>query len=210
MNKPICLLGNGSQANEAESYLTSDLIVGCRAVSRQYIKDSDSTLVDIQNPPTRYKALPAVAAVGTPDLRRELINTWPGKEYINVISDRAYIGEGVVIGAGSIIAPHATITTNVNIGNHVIINIGATISHDCVIGDFVTISPGVNIAGNVELGNGVFVGIGAVISNGIKIATGCVIGAGAAIIHDITEPNSVVVGVPGKVHKTNEGWLREI
>jgi acetyltransferase-like isoleucine patch superfamily enzyme len=78
------------------------------------------------------------------------------------------------------------------------------------VGSFVTISPGVHIAGKVTIGDGVFIGIGASISNGVRIAAGSVIGAGAVVLEDVTAENSVMVGVPAKLVKNNEGWLSEI
>jgi acetyltransferase-like isoleucine patch superfamily enzyme len=48
------------------------------------------------------------------------------------------------------------------------------------------------------------------ISNGVKIASGCVIGAGAVVLDSINVKNSVVLGMPAKAIKENDGWLREI
>lgn len=113
-----------------------------------------------------------------------------------IISKHATINEGTVIMAGAILNP------DVAIGKHCIINTAAVIEHDCIIDDFVHISPNASLAGGIQVGEGTQVGIGATVIQGIKIGKWCVIGAGAVIIKDIPD-NSVVVGNPGKIIKTN-------
>lgn len=204
----IGLLGDGGQADEAESYLKPDLSVSFRAVSQQYM-DTHSK-INLEAPPDHLKSVRVIAAIGSPALRKEMVAKWPGENYYTLIADRAHVNSMAKIGVGTIIAPMAVIAPNVVIGKHVLVNIGATISHDTRLGDYVTISPGVHIAGKVEIGEGVFVGIGAAISNNVKIAAGSVIGAGAVVLDDIIDENSVVVGMPGKVIRKNDSWLREV
>ncbi len=205
----IGLLGNGGQADEIESYLDENYHVIFRAVSKNYLdNNSASTLIDIAD--GTHSGEKVIGAVGAPLLRKEMIEQWQGDSYETVIDKSAVVKQSTAVGRGSVIAAGAVITTNVKIGSHVLINIGASISHDSVIGDFVSISPGARIAGKVTIGDGVFVGIGAVISNGVSIAAGSVIGAGAVVLEDIIEENSVAVGVPAKVIKRNNTWLREV
>lgn len=207
MNTVIGLLGSGGQADEITSYL-EDVEVGFRAVDSEYLDPSDHDLIDIRS--KEQTRLPVVVAVGAPALKKKMVDTWPGTTYFSLVSERAYVDDGTRVGEGAVVAPGATVTTNVAIGKHALINIGVTVSHDCKIGDFVTISPGVHIAGKVTIGDGVFIGIGASVSNGVTIASGSVIGAGAVVLEDVTEENSIVVGVPAKTVKRNEGWLSEI
>lgn len=206
----VGILGAGGQAREVEQYLDDQGIKPTFfAVDAEYVGDSPGR-IDILSP-TEFEAVtPVIAAIGAPEVRRQLVKEWKGGEFYTVIANEAYVGESVTIGEGSIIAPRAVLTASIEVGSHVIVNVGATISHDCVIGDFATISPGAHVAGSVELGPGVFVGIGATISNGVKVAEGSVIGAGAVVIKDVVEKNSVVVGVPGGVIRINEGWLSEV
>ena len=52
------------------------------------------------------------------------------------------------------------------------------------------------------------IGIKSVILNGAKIGKGCIIGAGAVVPENAVIPDySLVVGVPGKVIKTNPAFL---
>lgn len=204
----IGILGAGGQADEAESYLKDDQEVIFRAVSKRYLANPSSNLIDIES--LDYKDTPVVVAVGAPALRKKMTEDWSGNKYLVLVSDKAFVDDGASIGKGTVVAPGVVITTNVVIGDHVLINVGSTISHNCIIGNFATISPGVHIAGSVGIGEGVFIGIGATISNNVKIAAGSVIGAGTVVLEDITIENSVVVGTPGRVIKTNKGWLSEI
>ncbi|HZL08158.1 MAG TPA: acetyltransferase [Candidatus Dormibacteraeota bacterium] len=209
MNQAVGLLGSGGQADEVESYLGQDQEVVFRAVSSGYLDGKAANQIDIAQPGERQD-IPVIAALGAPDLRRDMVGQWPFDNYCTVIAEEARVDGKAKIGEGTVIAPMAVVTTNAVIGKHVIINIGATINHDAQIGDYVTISPGVHIAGRVKIGDGVFIGIGASIGNNVSVAAGSVIGAGAVVIEDITAENSVAVGIPAKVIKQNEGWLREI
>lgn len=201
------ILGNGNQANEAQSYSVGNVVM-FRAVDSEYLNEDAS--VDVSNPSEYQMTTPVVAAIGAPGARREMIEKWPGREYVDVVSPHAIVDSSVKFEGGCIVAPGAILTTDIEISKHTIINIAATISHNCSIGEYVTVSPGVHIAGNVVLGDGVFVGIGAVLSNDVKVASGVVIGAGAIVIEDIDEENSVYAGLPAHKIGQNEGWLYEI
>ena len=117
-----------------------------------------------------------------------------------------------MIGEGGIIAPNVVVTTEVQIGRHVLVNIATSIQHNSVLGDFCTIGPGVRIGGHVSLGDGVLVGIGAIISNNVTVASGVVIAAGAVVPPhtNLDTENGVYVGVPTRLIKTNKEWLNEI
>jgi len=199
----------GGQADEAESYLVNSE-VDFFALSEKYIQEDKPQQINIVNPSEYQKTLSVVAAIGSPAVRKSMVQQWPGERYFTIRASMSYIDKSAKIGDGSIIAPYAVITTNVEIGQHCIVNITASISHNSTLGNYVTVSPGARIAGNVKLGDGVFVGIGAVISNGLKIASGSVIGAGAVVVKDVLEENSVLVGIPAKVIKHSDGWLYEV
>lgn len=211
MSNPIGILGSGGQAREVESACSSqEIAVMFKAVSVEYIESGHSREIDIIHPTDKQKQTPIISAVGSPLLRKQMINIWPGKDYATIVDVTAIVGLNSTIGEGSFIAPGAVITTNVKIGDHVFVNIGATISHDTVLGDYTTISPGVNIAGNVRIGEGSFIGIGAVIKNGVSIASGVVVGAGAVVLGDILEDYSVFAGIPARKIGQNTNWLRDI
>ncbi len=107
---------------------------------------------------------------------------------------RISIGEGSIIGAGSVL------TTGITLGKHVLINLNVTVGHDTVIGDFASIMPGVNLAGHVELGKEVLIGSGANVLNNMTVGHSSIIGAGAVVNRNIPAA-TVAAGVPARVIK---------
>lgn len=202
----IVLLGAGSQAREAASYLPTGTEVFW-AVTPDYLDAGARDQIDLNSPSPADRESWALAAVGAPALRRDLVAAWPGDRFVTVVSPAAYVDSSCTIGAGSVIAPGAVLTVDVVVGEHCQVNIGATLSHDVTLSSFVTIGPGAHVAGGVRLGDGVFVGVGASISNDLTIAPGVVVGAGATVLEDVATPNAVVAGVPARVVKVRDGWL---
>jgi len=99
----------------------------------------------------------------------------------------AQIGEGTVLGYGGI----------------------GTVIHDrAVIGKNVIISQNVTIGGTSKkygvpiIGDNCQIAAGAIILGPIKIGNNCIVGANAVVLTDIPD-NSVVVGVPAKIIKSN-------
>lgn len=115
----------------------------------------------------------------------------------------ASVGQDVVIGEGSCLAPGSTMTTRIRFGRHGILNVHASISHDCVVGEFANINPGATLCGNVTLGKGCNIGAGATVIEKISIGDWSTIGAGAVVIQNIP-PHATAVGVPARVIKTGK------
>lgn len=207
MTETFGLLGGGSQADETEEYALPGA-VAFRAVTSEYLLKTDR-YVDIATAAPELLAVPVVAAVGAPGLRRRLVSLWSGVHFHTIVAPGAVVGRSARVGAGCVVAPGAVVTYNATLGNHVLVNVGATVSHATVLGDYVTVSPGANIAGDCVVGDGVFVGIGAVVSHGVRIAPGTVLGAGAVVVSDITEPG-VYVGVPAQRLRDTDGWIEHL
>lgn len=126
--------------------------------------------------------------------------------YTTLVHPRAWVGEYVAIGAGSIVCAGALITTDIRIGRHVHVNIGATVGHDAVLDDFVTLNPGVSVSGNVALGYGVEVGTGSVLIPHVRVDEWSIIGAGSTVVRSLAA-NVTAVGAPARVIKVREhGW----
>lgn len=140
-----------------------------------------------------------VGSLGDATLRRRLFDFGlaHGLEAINVIhpnaviSERAQLGRGVQVLAGSII------NAGTELGDNVLINTGAIIEHDCLIEDDVHVATGAKLAGTVRVGRGAHIGAGASIRHKITIGAGAVVGVGAAVVKDVP-PLTVVVGVPAR------------
>lgn len=118
--------------------------------------------------------------------------------FATIINPRVLIHEFMSVGEGSIIYEGAIITSNVEIGNHVLISPKCGIGHDSIIKDYVSLLWNVNISGADIIEEGVLIGSGATVIQNKVIGQGSTIGAGSVVISDIPT-GSTVVGVPGKV-----------
>lgn len=111
-----------------------------------------------------------------------------------IISPRASLNAGCVIGAGAIIASQTRLCSGV------LLNRGANIGHDNTIEAFATIGPGATLAGGVHVGTGAYVGVGAVVRDHLAIGTGAVVAAGAVVVKPV-EAHTLVAGCPAVVLK---------
>lgn len=140
-------------------------------------------------------------AVGSPNAKKKIVDKLIGKANIffpnlihpTVVYDKRY----TAMGQGNIICSHASLTTNIKLGNFVHINLNCTVGHDTNIGNFVTASPGANISGNVTIEDLVYLGTNSIIIEKKKIEKNVIIGAGTVVIKDILEAGTYV-GMPAK------------
>ena len=157
-----------------------------------------------------YDELDVVVAVGDPAGRQRIVDrlgSLPNIQFPSVVHPKAWIGNRVVLGIGTIVLAGVVITTDVELGAHTHVNVLSSVSHDTRIGSFCTLGPGVNIAGRVKIGDRVQIGTGASIIPCVEIGDDCVIGAGAAVIHSI--PAAVTaVGVPARVRGQRDPTLQ--
>jgi sugar O-acyltransferase (sialic acid O-acetyltransferase NeuD family) len=106
------------------------------------------------------------------------------------------------IGAGAILCPFVTVTSNAKIGRFFHANLYSYIAHDCVIGDFVTFAPGVKCNGNVIVEDHAYIGTGACIVQGkkdapVRIGKGAFIGMGSVVTKSVP-PQTKVFGNPAR------------
>lgn len=111
------------------------------------------------------------------------------------VSPLAQLGQGVFVGAKSVIASGACL------GDHVFVNRGVTVGHDTHIGSFSRIQPGANVGGLSRIGSSVTIAIGATLLERLVVGNGATVGAGAVAIDDVPD-GALVLGVPAKFKKT--------
>ena len=95
------------------------------------------------------------------------------------VSSFVSLGEGIAVGALSVITACSTIE------NHVRINRIVSIGHHTRIGEYTHVSPGVTVAGRCQIGHACFIGAGSVIKDYIRIGNNSIIGAGSVVVKDI-------------------------
>lgn len=111
------------------------------------------------------------------------------------VSPYARLGEGVFVGAKSVIAAGCVL------GDHVFVNRGVTVGHDTVLHEYVRLNPGCNVAGHVEVRPGAVIGLGAGVIEELVIGQGAVVAAGAMVLRDVPD-RALVAGAPAVVKKT--------
>ena len=114
------------------------------------------------------------------------------------VSPYATLGEGVFVGAISVVGPGASLH------DHAFVNRGVTVGHDTQVESYARLQPGCNIGGHVTIGHGAMVGIGANVREELVIGAGATIAAGAAVIADVPS-GALVAGVPATVKRAGPG-----
>jgi sugar O-acyltransferase (sialic acid O-acetyltransferase NeuD family) len=143
-----------------------------------------------------------ILAVGNPIIKTKLAKILSGYDHIHfpvLVHPQAVIQDlpSVKLGRGSILTAGTVLTTDIEIGEHVLINLTCSVGHNVHIGDCSSVMPGVTIAGEVTIGKGVLIGSGANILNGLHIGDHSRVGAGSVV----TKPVAVgktVVGIPAR------------
>ena len=93
----------------------------------------------------------------------------------------------------------------ISIGDNCVLTNGVTVlAHDGSLYPFVQREK----IGKVVIGKNSFIGANSVILPNVSIGENVIIGAGSVVAHDIPS-NSVAVGVPAKVIKLTEAYLKE-
>ena len=136
-------------------------------------------------------------AVGDNTRRRSIADEADavGLACLPVVHPSAFLGPGVSLAAGCLVAPGSILTRDITVGRGAIVNYGARVGHDCSIGDVAFIGPGVVLTGDVHVGAGALIGAGAVVLPSRRIDEGARVGAGAVVTADVPA-GATVVGVP--------------
>lgn len=145
-----------------------------------------------------------VIAIANYKVKKSIVERLKGKfRFATIVHPKVWIHDFMTLGEGSIIYEGAILTSNIEIGNHVIVCPKCGVGHDSKVKDYVSLLWNVNVSGNDLIEEGVLMGTGSTVIQGKTIGKGATIGAGAVVVDDI-EPFSTVVGVPAKVIKRGE------
>lgn len=143
--------------------------------------------------------LQVVIGVADPKVKRSIIEKL-GKfnlQYPALVSNKAWIANGVKIGQGVIIYPGVSINHGSSISEFALINMNCALGHDTTVGSYSFLSPGVSTGGFTQLGTGVIMGINSATNQQIKVGDHAIVGGQAMLINNVKE-NTTVAGVPAK------------
>ena len=142
-------------------------------------------------------------AIANYEVKKKIVNKINNKlKFATIIHPKVWVHDYMTIGEGTIIYEGSILTSNIEIGNHVIISPKCGVGHDSIIKDYVSLLWNVNVSGNDIIEEGVMMGSGSTVIQGKKIGKGSNIGAGAVVIEDV-DSFSTAIGVPAKVIKIN-------
>lgn len=154
---------------------------------RDYVPSSDETFV---------------LAVGEPVQRAKIAMQFQsrGAQFETVVHPRAYVASTATIGAGSVIAPFASVGAMANVGALAQVHFYASVAHDAVVGSYSALSPYSVVNGGGRLGEGVFLGTRATVNPLKSVGDYSKVAAGAVVYQDVPS-GALAAGNPAKSRK---------
>ncbi|MFO1250942.1 MAG: acetyltransferase [Inhella sp.] len=189
----VVIVGNGQVAELALARLRRDtaLQVAGFAVDRAYIRSPEllglpvHAFEDIAShyPPDTHLAVVAIGPTAVNRIRAERFDQARalGYRFVNLISPRASVWPGVVmgenctIGDGCVIQPYTRLGDNVHVGS------GSVVGHHVVLEDHCYLAASVALAGSVTIGRAALLGVGAVVRDRVRVGAEAVLGAGVVL-----------------------------
>ncbi len=208
MNEKIVIVGGGEYANGVISLLKrfySYDILGYTDVKDKgeifgikHLGD-DSVLWKIKEKYQNCKAVIGIGMLKISKVRNKIYEMLKDLDFELpvIIAPTASISNGVKIGEGTVILENAIIYTNAVLGKCCMIHPNAIVEHDCVVGDFVSFATGAIMAAGTKLGSNSLLSVGAVVVAHKNICDNVFVGAGSVVINDITVEGSYF-GVPAR------------
>lgn len=202
----ILVIGAGGLAREFASYFC-DGSQDLRVVGFSTLAHAERESFDRPEPlffgdditPAEAGTAHAVVALGNPFVKARLHQSLRQRGFTlprfihpsSVVSGRAELDEGVVVGPNSVVSPA------VRIGALAYLNFCVGVGHDARVGAYSQLNPGVQIGGGSVIGEQTLVGSGAVILQELQVGERSTIGSGAVVLSRVAS-GATMLGNPAK------------
>lgn len=194
--KPFVIVGTGGMGRELLGW-----IAGCSSDTRErfrvaaFISEAGDDGTSIHGVPVLHpkdwtdEAPRFVMAFADPVKKKRLALELEAKgwEPEIFIHDTAVVGLSATIGRGTVVCPFCRISTDCEIGDHVLVNGGSGIGHDAVVGSYSSLLGSVSVNGSTRVGEGVTLGAGSMIYPGKKVGNWAKIGLASVVLRNVPE-----------------------
>ena len=127
------------------------------------------------------------------EIKENVYNLIKGKiPLANIISEKAIVDSGAVLGEGILITDEAYIARDSVVGDNTSITLRSIINHGVRVGKHCFFSTNVTTAGNIRIGNRCFIGVGTIISDGVTICDDVWLSPGTVVGNNIEKPGRYI------------------
>jgi sugar O-acyltransferase (sialic acid O-acetyltransferase NeuD family) len=202
-NQPVIILGGGGHASmlaeicieqgrqilavvSPEPILPRKIFQGIRHLTNDdEVSEFSASNVELVN---------GVGGLPGSDLRKQLATQFSelGYRFATLVAPSATVSQTVALGEGVQVLPRATVNVGASIGMHTILNSGALVEHDCIIDSFVHIAPGATICGGTTIREMAQIGPNSVVAQGLNIGEYSIIGAGVSVVRSVESYTKVL------------------